>query len=640
MPSNRQQHRIFSYAFFLPFLVVLLFIVPGVTYAAPWPGGGDHAGSWSAEMKHSSKILKSADLVLWDDEAGNIVGLARMKTSDGECLGHLSVDKTTGYLNIESIDSEVCANIDRSYFLVSYLIGNNFLVTWFPANNSGEPLSIRSKTLIAHTNSALFLRNKAIPTYLKPLITKHGGKHHFHEGRVMNEADPHDKVIEDLKVSLKERTLTQFPDAELMGVWQGQFIDRKTQYPVEIALWSAKIYRIQKIVGLISFNDQQCFSGLFISPQPRGTILYLDSSYIKGENSYGSCALKKQEGFIQLSPDFKSLQIYYTESLIGERNKCFNDLPREGCYTAGVFHRAAPSATFIERIEKTSWAVLTPPPVDVWEALRDNVPISQPEKNKHIAAAALNESEREKKRAESARAIEEDRKRYREESARYQAIIKRHEEKTSASGRAHTRAQSNPVFETVSGPFNGIDGANFLNAIYLGDYASMERQTTAYQRLRVKQRSDFMGGQPHWTDGIQNAAIQSVRLISTVHAIYLFNYQTYYASCLADDAVEFIVTETTPDIVTSNILGVEVSRAYGSVNQTAYKINPEFTSIFRRVGKTKPEGAMASLADMLLSGGKPDLRRQLIAGVRQMMQKFDCDSTEIQQFERNMLNAN
>jgi len=192
-----------------------------------------------------------------------------------------------------------------------------------------------------------------------------------------------------------------------------------------------------------------------------------------------------------------------------------------------------------------------------------------------------------------------------------------------------------PELPEVSGPFDGLSGGDFLNALYHHDFDAISVFDQYYQIRKIKQRRDWIG--KHWSDNIMDAAVKSFRMADTVLTIFLFNYDSKYKACLKEDAVTFEVVKVVPDVVVENLIGVEVSRFYGYTKRTHYQINKEFTTAFRRVGTTEPEGGMATLSDFLLNKGGTDLRRELLDGTRQMMDKFTCDSESIKQLEKTLL---
>ena len=149
-----------------------------------------------------------------------------------------------------------------------------------------------------------------------------------------------------------------------------------------------------------------------------------------------------------------------------------------------------------------------------------------------------------------------------------------------------------------------------------------------------------MGNQPHFMDGVFDSSVRKIRLTSIFLAVYLLNYDTVYKSCLKDEAVKFVVTRETPDTITYNTLGWEVSRSYGHIDRKHYTVNKEFTDALLRVGKMNigKAGLWNSIENMLTNNSKPDMLADIMAGTRQVMATFKCDDAQIKQLERNILN--
>ncbi len=229
-----------------------------------------------------------------------------------------------------------------------------------------------------------------------------------------------------------------------------------------------------------------------------------------------------------------------------------------------------------------------------------------------------------------------------------QVLKKRAEAEALARAQAQARAKppsssqsrdlsALPELPRVRGPFDELSGGDFLNALYHGDLAAVARFNKYYQVRKVRQLRGLTGEDPF--GALLETGIGEIRLEENVMAVYLFRYESNFGDCLGDDAAEFEVTETRPDTVYENGLGVEVARFYGGTTKTHYRVKPEFEAAFRRVGRMKPEGGMSELSDLLLNGGGSDLRRDLLKGARQIFGRFECDSAEILRFESGLLSV-
>lgn len=181
-------------------------------------------------------------------------------------------------------------------------------------------------------------------------------------------------------------------------------------------------------------------------------------------------------------------------------------------------------------------------------------------------------------------------------------------------------------------PFTSIEGGDYLNAIYSGDFAEVRRQDNAYAGNLQRATAQFMGANDFRTQSL-NKMYERITLTTPVLATYLFNYQRLSERCLASDAVPFTVTEHVPGSVTSNGLGVELYRTFGYTNQYQYTVNKEFAEVFRQIGDKGSGNVMTALLDVFVNDGKVG---SVKLGVTQMMGKFPCDGEVIQNMERRL----
>ena len=202
--------------------------------------------------------------------------------------------------------------------------------------------------------------------------------------------------------------------------------------------------------------------------------------------------------------------------------------------------------------------------------------------------------------------------------------------------------------QRIEGPFDGLLAGDYLNAIYQGDVAKVRRVDESYLRslkplleetinITKKMSPLFeLFSMGHMSQESINQrldeGLENMTLIRYVAATYLFNYQTYSQRCLVDP-IKFTVTKTTPDIVTENLLGHEVSRIYGSTSEASYQINREFEGVFRIIGDLEPEGFYASFLDHTRNDGK---MQSLFSGTKAMMRNNSCDSDVIKRMEKNL----
>lgn len=620
-----------------------------------------------------SKLGQRIYLALWDTDRGVKEGLAVFVRNDQRCVGRLALRSSQAKkgpeYNFKLLEGNNCEELQGGNFRFDGRSSRVTKMTWYPSGF--KPANIQELMKLKQSNSVAFAPAKTTPEFLQGFIADYKTNRQLAEMKSPEKLASYSRELASLRTSLDMPVMDNFVDAELIGVWEGMFINKEKIYPAQIALWSANISRFQRLVGVVSFAGNQCTVGAEVSRDKEAVNLGLSQVYISMPES--KCELLQGNSWINLHKTGDMLNVYLdAEDSNNNRAKasnCLQELPREGCYTAGVFKRAKATKKLQDTLKTARWKYSSPPDADTWASIKDNRPVPERIKQAHTSQVAKNQDVVMQIKRED----EQDRQKriaqYRSEIAaeKQQKINASNRERRLAENRSGNytgSAQIKP--EVVTGPFDGLPGSSFFNALYHGDLGSLDRQTRAYQELKVKQRSDFLGNQPHWSDNVQNAAFRSIRLIDTVYGIYLFNYQSDYSSCLRKDAVTFEVTKTTPDVVVTNGLGWEVARYYGSTDKTHYRINPEFIDIFRRIGRTNPDSISMGLADLLMGGGginipeeitsraptmaklgnilkgkgERDLRNQLLDGTRQLIRKFDCNSPEIQQLEKNMIRAN
>lgn len=190
-----------------------------------------------------------------------------------------------------------------------------------------------------------------------------------------------------------------------------------------------------------------------------------------------------------------------------------------------------------------------------------------------------------------------------------------------------------PKFD-VKGPFTGLAGDKYLNAIYQGNFAVVKRADQNYADSYKKLYALATNNNPGLLGNIVSQALGSLNIHASVSAKYLFHYEKRFNKCLKPDAETFAVKEKVPDIVGTNMLGVEMWRMHGFTNTYKYKVNKEFAHVFRQVGTINPNAF--TFVNMLLSSGYADYRMQVVKGVEQIQSQYACDDPVVTQFEQNL----
>jgi len=595
---------------------------------------------WQMNIKPTSgTLVDNVYLSLWEMQKGVKEGVVALVKNKNRCFARIVLRKGSikGVENsFKSFAGEGCEEFDGGHF--EYVLppktgARQFNIIW-------KPRGLKLKTFEAaiqlqKTNQIGVGLIKTPPEFLQKHIVAYQTNQQLAEEKLPAQ------IIDFQKLSrqLKQAAESHFDESKLIGVWKGQLISRKQAIPVEIAIWPAKPSRFQTLVGVASFPETQCTAGVVFG-RGKGE-LTLGMTRLTVSNLGEKCDRVEGEASLRMRTTGDALQIYFIAS--------------KGCFAAGVFKRAAASQKLRQTIKIARWPYSAPPAVQTWLAIRDNkTALLASIKQAHMKAMAgnaatakqikqENKAERQALAVAARREIEQEKQQKIDSKQSQQRLTTLRQEQAADKGYIEPKV--------ISGPFDGIEGASFLNAVYQGNASAVHQQSRAYQLNKYRQIKMAMGNQPHWSDNIIKGAFDKVNMLNILYAMYLFNYQTYYGSCLGDDAVKFIVTVTRPEVTTTNLLGIEVAHQFASQTSTEYKVNPEFVDIFRRIGRMKPNNASMKVVDFLVGGGrfnisqnsnsngkgKLDLRNQVIAGTRQLMQAFSCDSAEIKQFEKNML---
>lgn len=200
-------------------------------------------------------------------------------------------------------------------------------------------------------------------------------------------------------------------------------------------------------------------------------------------------------------------------------------------------------------------------------------------------------------------------------------------------------------------PFNGVSGCSYLTAVYDGDFAqaiNVEYQSTAPYRQgwmgeSYKEMSKMFGalygGQGKLDQDLANMW-KAHQFISGLLGTYATYYQYYYPQCIGDDAV--VVTLTT-----------ERQREYRDGFRTLVRTEqlPSKVDIIHIPRRLYPhvsldkvnKDTMASVqvADMLAGVINKFPRINLYEvtmGLSSAMQRYACNSPQIQKLEQQMLN--
>lgn len=199
-------------------------------------------------------------------------------------------------------------------------------------------------------------------------------------------------------------------------------------------------------------------------------------------------------------------------------------------------------------------------------------------------------------------------------------------------------------------PFRGNRAEEYLQAIYDEDFATLRRLDNEFSEpmahaFEESEVADLLAGLGSLAQGRQvtrSEAQQAIAkemkahsLIYPMWAVYLLRYSFAYRECLDPEPVVFTKTVRN-DIIHRNGWGIEMWREQGTPITTTYKVNHRFADIFQDVN-AMDYGSPAFL-DALL-GGHADSELTLgkiESGVRDMMQRYTCDTPLVARMEANM----
>ncbi|SHK00688.1 hypothetical protein SAMN02745165_03738 [Malonomonas rubra DSM 5091] len=630
------------------FLILIGLSFATAANADNWKQNRDYWGSWettqaSVRYSHASKI----ELELWTSKDGLPEGFATFLNGHQSCTGMLTVNNKSQRLNFSAMEGASCENFDGGYFTDFRPARHSMVrVVFVPpdiqyTNNLWLKYASTYRKLPQPTKSL----KSYVDAYQSDTLTLAQQLNQY----VQRQSD-HDKQTQQIRDRLNHFEADQLQDSDLIGVWRGEFVDQKSTYPAEIMLWSASPYKVRQVVGIVRFDDDQCTTGMIMNASvaeesDKKTIGWImNPSYLTSTGT--ACQKVHAFGSVQMDTSKDKIALYFDSQLKSADGisypNCLEEISIGGmkaCVAVGIFNRSEATPELNSALNSIDWNTLRAPfPEDQRILLAQTESLDILRKDHQVAAAQNSDilqrqqRERDDIREKLAQKERENYERLHPPEISQAERIRRNKARWEAQSGGRV-VVNHP---NISGPFDGLPGASFLNAIYKGNSAAIEQHNLAYQSEKMQRHKSFMGDEPHWSDVFINPAIGAVQLVDTVRAIYLFQFQDQYASCLKKDSVTFEVVDQVPDTSTKNLLGQEIARSYGYTYRQHFRVNREFIPIFRRVGRSKPQGIFQAITDFAYNQGGTDLRMDLITGTKQLMRQFDCHSPEAQQFERNL----
>ena len=180
-----------------------------------------------------------------------------------------------------------------------------------------------------------------------------------------------------------------------------------------------------------------------------------------------------------------------------------------------------------------------------------------------------------------------------------------------------------------------LPGGPLLQAIYDGNY---DRQYNA--ALTYMSRLTSVGGRDAAAFGTIATYLSKVGDITMLEDL-IGSYMLYTSSkwdnqCFDAGAERIQFTRQFADIVIENGYGAELERFEGGSVTTEYKINPDFKEACDRLCNKHGAILMTGVIASGFSGPKTSVARTFL-GLGQLVDKYQCRSPEIAQFESHLL---
>ncbi len=605
-------------------------------YVGNWGGNG-----FPGKFSHASGMQIS----FWLNARDGLEGAALISKGKDLCIGHVQLDASQEQLEFSAKEGVLCPNLANSTFSLFRPMKRGVFGLRFHT-----PPPVDDLYNVTH-----FHRIQEANPKLQAYVTFFRNNGQNAENVLDTRARHHATAIASIDAALQQPYRRNFQDSKMIGVWEGEFVGGDMVLPAKMVYWSAVPYRYQTIVGVALFDQEPleepvCPAGVIKGHRAEDgvTMSYL---YLKNQpqpcrtvSSNGRAYWNGDNDTLMLSMDTPiARNLTHRDTNCLKRPRSILDLPAEMC-VVGVFHRTRADEGLLREIDRQKWDRVSAP-----SAADRSILFDRPDQIGHLATAhdqaAVNNLQVDRQiqdeRAEIQRRREAERN-TRIAEARRREAAKRDRIARNKANYAMQRGggfvdSSGPVsMPNVSGPFDGLPGKDMLNAIYAQDWDAVAAINTYYSSEKLRQHKNIMGGK-HWTDGLMEAGFKSIDISKIVLAVYLFNYQKQYGACLESDAVTFEVVDYAPDTSVKNVLGIEIARFYGYEIHEKFKVNKEFTSAFRMVGCMKPEDGMLTVVEFIMNSGGTDIKRESVSGTKQMMGKFDCQSPEIKQMEKALL---
>lgn len=191
------------------------------------------------------------------------------------------------------------------------------------------------------------------------------------------------------------------------------------------------------------------------------------------------------------------------------------------------------------------------------------------------------------------------------------------------------------------GPFCELEAGEYLNAIYRADFKGLRTiEDKALEGLN-KTLGDLTFGDERMIEFFSLISGRANRtLLPFALNEYMYGYYTRPRHCFKKGALKAEYWERTPDIVYSDVypmLGTEIElfRTQGQLLYSKYLINPEFKGVCDELCGVHGSNEMRQVIDSLLEKDNA-LARKIYNSFKAIGRSYDCNSPEVQRFEKNL----
>ena len=196
------------------------------------------------------------------------------------------------------------------------------------------------------------------------------------------------------------------------------------------------------------------------------------------------------------------------------------------------------------------------------------------------------------------------------------------------------RKNPHKMWQCEKGVFCELPGGAYLNAIYNNDLQTvqkLDKRATKEMKSSARQFDTNTGLE---MIGIRFADyIEDITVSTLVANLYTYQYQYNSRACLGSNAQSRTFSFTTPKYRYENLYGMDVGSVGGDTISATYVVNPEFVPLVNKLGSHFGSVMDGMSAKALKFRGI----NATLKGAKQLQKKYSCDSPEIKQFERNLI---